>query len=164
MNLILDLRVFREAQLNIWTNLYPPPSLGLVQPSLILGTVPCLCSYLPLFSLSVFNFTIPESSGPPFEMGHRQTETERGWEIERSCYLLLHKASVLPLTVDGLLCSSLQPMASTLYYIYCPLFSCPFPSLLFLCIQGDGKKDRGSWGRGASGGRSRWRFDTVRQD
>lgn len=63
-------------------------------------------------------------------VGHRQTEAKSGWEIERSCYPLLHKAPLLPKTVDGLLASSLQPMATALYYIYCPnFFSSPFLSL-----------------------------------
>lgn len=71
------------------------------------------------------------------------------------CDSLLHKASVLPLTVDGLLCRSRQPMASALYYIYCPphhhlstRWSC---SLSSSCVCGTGKKDRVSRRRGASG-------------
>ena len=97
-------------------------------------------------------------SRPRLEVGRRQTEAESGWEIEPSCYPLLHKASVLPLTVDGLLCRSLQPMASATILHLLPPFFFPSlsPSLLFQWIwvkggRGGGKKDRESRGRGASG-------------
>lgn len=126
--------VLWEAQLNIWTNLYCPTLLGPVQPNLVLGTVAQPTFIIALFFLPIFIFTLPVPSRPALEVGQRQTETESGWEIEPSCYPLLHKASVLPLTVDGLLCRSLQPMASALYYIYCPLFSSLSPSLLFTWI------------------------------
>lgn len=137
-----------------WTSepIYTTPPCLAWSNNLVSGTISQSAFLIALFSPHIFIFTSPLPNRPPAEVGQSQTETESGWEIEPSCYPLLHKASVLPLTVDGLLCRSLQPMASTLYYIYCPPFFLPI-SLPPLPVDmgGGGKKDRGSWSRGASG-------------
>ena len=121
-------------------------------------------------SLPIFIFTPRVPSRPRLEVRRRQTEAESGWEIEPSCYPLLHKASVLPLTVDGLLCRSLQPMASATILHLLPPFFLPFPP---------SSSSGYGWGEGGAGVERRtgrvgvevhrgkrggWRFDTVRQD
>lgn len=129
-----------------------------------LGDCSSACIYNSTLSIFILTWLLP--SRPPLEVGQGQTKTESGWGIEPSCYPLPHKASVLPLTRDGLLCRSLQPMASYTILHLLPLFSPYLPPSSYCGYRREdgGKKDRGSRGRGASGGRGGWRFDTVRQD
>ena len=117
-------------------------------------------------SCCYFYFTLPVPNSPSL----RQERGRQRQKLDEKSHhhALLHKTSVLPLTRDVLLCRSLQPMATTLYYIYCHHFSPPF-SICFpaLSVDIEGRmleRRTGVMGSRCIGEKRGWRFDTVRQD